>query len=118
MAQANCHNCIYSCWDLCQAVCSMSLGWAHRPMCANHPDTPSLMRPTPVGAVCRNCHSGHDNRADFLVDFRRRRGIEFQVTGVVVGSRQDSRSNPSLFQRWYLAAQLRARQRQRWAAPR
>jgi len=33
---------------------SMSLGWAHRPMCANQPDTPSLMRPTPVGEVCQN----------------------------------------------------------------
>jgi hypothetical protein len=54
MTQASCHNCIYSCWDLGQAVQSMSLGWAHRPMCANHPDTPSLMRLTPVGKVCRN----------------------------------------------------------------
>ena len=54
MAQASCHNCIYSCWDVCQAMHSMSLGWAHRPMCANHPDTPVLMRPTPVGKTCRN----------------------------------------------------------------
>ena len=54
MMQASCHNCIYSCWDLGQAVQSMSLGWAHRPMCANHPDTPSLMRPTPIGRTCRN----------------------------------------------------------------
>ncbi len=54
MAQASCHNCIYSCWDPCQAMHSMSLGWAHRPMCANHPDTPGLMRPTPVGKTCRN----------------------------------------------------------------
>jgi hypothetical protein len=23
-------------------------------MCANHPDTPSLMRPTPIGRTCRN----------------------------------------------------------------
>jgi len=54
MAQASCHNCIYSCWDLGQAVQSMSLGWSHRPMCANHPDSPSLMRPTPIGKTCRN----------------------------------------------------------------
>jgi len=54
MMQASCHNCIYSCWDLCQAAQSLSIGWAHRPTCANHPDTPSLMRPTPIGKTCRN----------------------------------------------------------------
>ena len=54
MTQASCHACIYSCWDLCEAAQSLSRGWAHRPMCANHPDTPSLMRPTPIGRTCRN----------------------------------------------------------------
>jgi len=54
MTKASCHNCIYACWDLCQAMQSFSSGWPHRPLCANHPDTPSLMRPTPLGEVCRN----------------------------------------------------------------
>jgi hypothetical protein len=54
MAHESCHDCIYSCWDVCQAVQSFNSGWPHRPMCANHPDRPSLMRPTPVGATCRN----------------------------------------------------------------
>lgn len=54
MTKASCHNCIYSCWDVCQAVQSLSMGWAHRPMCANHPDAPALMRPTPIGRTCRN----------------------------------------------------------------
>jgi hypothetical protein len=54
MTQASCHNCIYSCWDLGQAAQSLSTGWPHRPMCANHPDEPGLMRPTPIGTTCRN----------------------------------------------------------------
>ncbi len=54
MALASCHNCIYSCWDRCQVMQSFFSGFPHRPMCANQPDAPSLMRPTPVGRVCRN----------------------------------------------------------------
>jgi hypothetical protein len=49
-----CHNCVYSCWDLCQAMLTLAWGFPHRPLCANQPDTPGLMRATPVGRVCRN----------------------------------------------------------------
>jgi hypothetical protein len=54
MAKACCHNCIYSCWDLCQVVQNLRARWPHRPMCANQPETPGLMRPAPIGRVCRN----------------------------------------------------------------
>ena len=30
------------------------MGWVHRPMCANHPDAPGMMQPTPIGRACRN----------------------------------------------------------------
>jgi hypothetical protein len=54
MTPACCHNCIYSCWDLCQVTQSFFSGFPHRPMCANQPDAPARMRPTPIGPVCRN----------------------------------------------------------------
>jgi hypothetical protein len=54
MANASCHTCVYSCWDLCQAMLTLSWGFPHRPMCANHPEAPGRMQPTPIGSVCRN----------------------------------------------------------------
>jgi hypothetical protein len=54
MAKACCHNCIYSCWDLCQVTQSLLARRSHRPMCANQPEAPGVMRPTPIGRVCRN----------------------------------------------------------------
>jgi len=54
MTKASCHTCVYACWDLGQAMLSMSTGFASRPMCANHPDAPARMQPTPIGGVCRN----------------------------------------------------------------
>jgi hypothetical protein len=54
MAVETCHGCVYSTWDLGQAMQGLSMGWVQRPMCANHPDTPGLMRPTPLGETCRN----------------------------------------------------------------
>jgi hypothetical protein len=54
MAVETCYGCVYSAWDLCQVAQSLRSRWPHRPMCANHPDTPGLMRPTPFGKTCRN----------------------------------------------------------------
>jgi hypothetical protein len=54
MVPTCCHNCIYSCWDICEVMQSLARGRPHRPMCANQPETPAQMRPTPVGRVCRN----------------------------------------------------------------
>ena len=53
-ARPSCHNCVYACWDLCQAMQSFSSGFPHRPRCANQPAAPSIMRPTPLGRVCVN----------------------------------------------------------------
>jgi hypothetical protein len=53
MTTASCHTCVYACLDPCQALLSFSTGFPARPMCANHPDTPGLLRPT-RGGVCRN----------------------------------------------------------------
>ena len=55
MAKECCHNCLYSWWDPCQAMHSFTTGFAHRPACANHPDSLGRMRPVTIGAgVCRN----------------------------------------------------------------
>ncbi len=54
MARESCHNCVYACWDLGQAMQGFSSGFASRPLCANHCNAPGRMRPTPVGAICRN----------------------------------------------------------------
>jgi len=54
MTKASCHNCVYACWDLGQAMQSSSSGWPSRPVCANHADAPGRLQPTPLGRVCRN----------------------------------------------------------------
>jgi len=54
MARASCHTCVYACWDLGQAMQSFSSGWPSRPLCANQPEAPGRMQPTPVGHTCRN----------------------------------------------------------------
>ena len=54
MTQPTCHTCVFAYWDPCQWMASLPLGFAGRPICANHPDSPGRMRPTPPGPACRN----------------------------------------------------------------
>ncbi len=54
MTQPTCHTCVFAYWDPCQAMLSFTSGFPSRPVCANHPDSPGRMRPTPTGPVCRN----------------------------------------------------------------
>jgi hypothetical protein len=54
MAAESCFNCVYSYWDVCQAVWLIPRGVPSRAVCANQPETPGLLRPTPFGRVCRN----------------------------------------------------------------
>lgn len=49
-----CHNCVYACWDVCQALLSFSTGFPSRPRCANQLGYYGQMKPTPVGRVCSN----------------------------------------------------------------
>jgi hypothetical protein len=54
MAKASCHSCVYAFWDKGKWLRGLGLGMPDRPVCANHPDTPGLMREIPPGGVCRN----------------------------------------------------------------
>jgi len=54
MAKASCHSCVYAFWEKGKWVWGMGLGMPYRPVCANHPETPGLMREIPPGEVCRN----------------------------------------------------------------
>jgi len=58
MTQPTCHTCVFAYWDPCQAMLSFTTGFPSRPVCANHPDAPGRMRPTPTGPVCRNYRPG------------------------------------------------------------
>ncbi len=49
-----CYDCIYAYWDPGLWMTSLSTGFPHRPICANHPDSPSQLRPISPGGVCRN----------------------------------------------------------------
>ncbi len=49
-----CHNCVYACWDLCQAMMSFSGGFPSRAKCANQDGFYGQMRPTPIGKICAN----------------------------------------------------------------
>jgi hypothetical protein len=50
----SCFGCVYSHWDRNQALWTMSVGVAVRPVCGNQPDFPGRMRECPLGRVCRN----------------------------------------------------------------
>jgi hypothetical protein len=54
MAKASCYSCVYAFWDKGKWLWGLGLGMPGRPVCANHPDTPGLMREIPPGEVCRN----------------------------------------------------------------
>jgi len=54
MAKASCYSCVYAFWDRGKWLRGLGLGMPDRPVCANHPDTPGLMREIPPGGVCRN----------------------------------------------------------------
>ena len=54
MVKPSCHSCVFAYWNPGQWLRSLSSGWPCRPACANHPDTPGLMREIPPGGVCRN----------------------------------------------------------------
>ena len=54
MIKPSCHTCVFAWWDRGQWLASLSSVFASRPVCANHPDTPGLMREIPPGEVCRN----------------------------------------------------------------
>jgi hypothetical protein len=55
MTPRNCHNCSYSYFDFKMLCAGFSPGFPHRPLCANHPDSPGRLREAP-GAPCRNYH--------------------------------------------------------------
>jgi hypothetical protein len=54
MANRSCTTCVYAYWDPGQWLASLSSGFPSRPICANHSDSPGLMKPVPFGDVCRN----------------------------------------------------------------
>jgi hypothetical protein len=53
MTEPTCHTCVFAYWDKLQWLTSLP-GFAPRPVCANQPDAPGRMRPTPTGGGCRN----------------------------------------------------------------
>jgi hypothetical protein len=54
MVKPSCHTCVFAYWDRGLWLRSLGLGWPGRPVCANHPDAPGVMREIPPGGVCRN----------------------------------------------------------------
>jgi len=54
MVKPSCHTCVFAYWDRALWMRTLGLGWPCRPACANHPDTPGLMRELPPGNVCHN----------------------------------------------------------------
>jgi hypothetical protein len=54
MVQPSCHTCVFAFWNPSQWLRSLGSGFPSRPACANHPDTPGVMREIPPGGVCRN----------------------------------------------------------------
>jgi len=54
MVNRSCTTCVYAWWDQGQWLTSLSTGFPSRPVCANHSDTPGLMKPVPFGEPCRN----------------------------------------------------------------
>jgi hypothetical protein len=54
MANRGCTTCVYAYWNPGQWLVGMSFGFPSRPVCANHPDTPGLMKPVPFGGPCCN----------------------------------------------------------------
>ncbi|MEN6424528.1 MAG: HNH endonuclease [Phycisphaerales bacterium] len=48
-----CRNCVYGCWDGGLWLRTLWSGFPAGPMCANHPDTPGILREVP-GRPCRN----------------------------------------------------------------
>ena len=49
-----CRNCAHVVWDVGDLMHSFTTGWAYRPMCSNHPDSPGQMRKVPIRGPCRN----------------------------------------------------------------
>lgn len=54
MVNQSCTTCMYAWWDPGLWVTSIATGFPGRPVCANHPDTPGLMKSVPYGGPCRN----------------------------------------------------------------
>jgi len=54
MVKPSCHTCVFAFWNPGLWMRTLWSGFPARPVCANHPDTPGLMRETPPGEVCRN----------------------------------------------------------------
>jgi hypothetical protein len=54
MVNRSCTTCVYAWWDPGLWLASLSSGFASRPICANHPDAPGLMKPVPFAEPCRN----------------------------------------------------------------
>jgi hypothetical protein len=54
MVNRSCTTCVYAWWDAGLWVANLSLAFASRPVCANHPDSPGRMRMAPFGEACRN----------------------------------------------------------------
>ena len=54
MAKPSCHTCVFAFWNRALWLRSLWSGFPSRPVCANHPDSPGVMREVPLGGVCRN----------------------------------------------------------------
>jgi hypothetical protein len=54
MVNRSCTTCVYAWWEPGQWLASLSSGFPSRPVCANHPDSPGLMKTVPFGGPCRN----------------------------------------------------------------
>jgi hypothetical protein len=54
MVNRSCTTCVYAWWEPGQWLVSLSSGFPSRPVCANHPDSPGLMKTVPLGGPCRN----------------------------------------------------------------
>ena len=49
-----CHNCVYACRDVCEAMMSFSTGFPSRAKCANQEGHYGQMRPALIGKICAN----------------------------------------------------------------
>jgi len=54
MAERTCYDCVLCLWDKSMWLRTLWSGFAARPLCANHPDTPGTIREVPLDGPCRN----------------------------------------------------------------
>ena len=52
--QSSRHGCVYAWWEAGMWMRSLWSGFPGRPVCANQPDLPGLMRECPCAGICRN----------------------------------------------------------------